>query len=230
MHVNNETGAIQPLNEIAAALRNHPAYFHADAAQGFGKDLASLQSTRIDLLSVRGHKIFGPKGIGALIARRRGFDRIPLSPLMYGGGQERGLRPGTLAVPLIVGIGKAAELALKHHSVRRRRCREFREVVLKELRPLEPRVNVDESAALPHVLSLSFSGLDSEAVMVAVKDLLAVSNGSACTSASYKPSHVLKAMDLSEEEIRGTLRFSWCHSTGHPDWAAVRTRIAALKR
>ena len=113
MHVNNESGVIQPIEEVAAVLEDHPAYFHVDAAQGFGKELAALRESRIDLISVSGHKVYGPKGVGALVARRRRFRRAPLKPLFYGGGQERGLRPGTLPVHLIVGLGLAAELGEK---------------------------------------------------------------------------------------------------------------------
>ena len=113
MHVNNESGVIQPIEEVAAVLADHPAYFHVDAAQGFGKELAALRESRIDLISVSGHKVYGPKGVGALVARRRRFRRPPLKPLFYGGGQERGLRPGTLPVHLIVGLGLAAELGAK---------------------------------------------------------------------------------------------------------------------
>lgn len=111
MHVNNETGIIQPLADIAQALAKHEAYFHVDAAQGFGKRLPDLQTARIDLISVSGHKLYAPKGIGSLILRRRGYDRPPLKPLVFGGDQERGLRPGTLPVALIVALGKAAEIA-----------------------------------------------------------------------------------------------------------------------
>jgi len=112
MHVNNETGVIQPIEPIAAHLEGHAAYFHVDAAQGFGKEIPALRHPRIDLISISGHKLFAPKGVGALVTRRRDGERPPLSPLMFGGGQERGLRPGTLPVHLIVGLGRAAELAL----------------------------------------------------------------------------------------------------------------------
>jgi cysteine desulfurase len=110
MQVNNETGIRQPIDEIAKILTDHKACFHTDAAQGFGKDIESLRNPRIDLISISGHKIYAPMGIGALIIRRRGYDRPPLQPLLSGGGQERGLRPGTLPVALIVALGKAAEI------------------------------------------------------------------------------------------------------------------------
>jgi cysteine desulfurase len=218
MHANNETGVVQPVTEITNVLADHTAYFHVDAAQGFGKDIKTLQNPRIDFISISGHKIYGPKGIGALITRRRGYNRAPLSPLIFGGGQERGLRPGTLPVPLVVGLGLAAELALKNHSKREKVCRAFRDRALRALNPLSPLINGEQSRTLPHVLNLSFPGLDSEAVMVALKDLVAISNGSACTSHNYQPSHVLKAMGIPHKQIEGAIRISWCHLTEDPDW------------
>ena len=138
MQVNNETGVMQPLRDIARLLENHPAYLHVDAAQGFGKEIAPLRDRRIDLISISGHKVYAPKGIGALVTRRRGGRRPPLTPLMHGGGQELGLRPGTLPVPLIAGLGKASELALAEHRERNAACRKFKEILLAELQPLKP--------------------------------------------------------------------------------------------
>lgn len=227
IHVNNETGVIQPLPEIIEIIANHSVFLHADAAQGFGKEIKALQSPRIDFISISGHKIYGPKGIGALIARRRGFNRPPLKPLLFGGGQERGLRPGTLPVPLVVGLGLAAELAISNAQERAQACLNYRKKVLFALTPLEPIINGDLSRTVPHVLNISFPGLDSEAVMVALKDIIAISNGSACTSHSYQPSHVLKAMGLSDLIIQSALRISWCHMTENPDWDEV---VEVIKR
>ena len=229
MHANNETGVIQPIEEIAALLGKHAAYFHVDAAQTFGKLIEPLRTPRIDLISASAHKIYGPKGVGALITRRRGFDRPPLKPLCFGGGQERGLRPGTLPVPLIVALGLAAQFAMKNHEDRAKRCREFRRQLEAALLPLDPKLHGDPKRSLTHVVNLSFAGLDSEAVMVALKGNVAISNGSACTSASYKPSHVLTAMNLPDDEIMGALRISWCHMTPAVDWNQVAMQIAALR-
>ncbi len=228
MHVNNETGVEQPLTEICEALSKSEAFFHVDAAQGFGKRTSPLRHERIDLVSISGHKIFAPKGIGALIARRRGFGKVPLEPLMYGGGQERGLRPGTLPVHLIVGLGLAAKLSEEQHDSRTLICSKLREQALNALEPLGALINGDQTRLLPHVLNLSFPGLDSEAVMLALKGVIACSNGSACTSASYQPSHVLKAMGLDEDRIRGAIRLSWCHLTCEIPWEEVRNRIRTL--
>jgi len=228
MQVNNETGVIQPIQEIAEGLCNHSAYFHVDAAQGFGKELEGLQHERVDMISISGHKIYGPKGIGALVLRQRGYARPPLAPLIVGGGQERGLRPGTLPVPLVAGLGLAAELAASEHQQRKVACETFRAGLLTAVAPLKPSMNGDTGRTVPHVLNLSLRGIDSEALMVAVKGLLAISNGSACTSQSYEPSHVLAAMGLDEDRCAGAVRVSWSHNTSQPDWEAVRSRIAPL--
>jgi cysteine desulfurase len=223
MHVNNETGVEQPLAEISSVLIDHPAYFHVDAAQSFGKDLEGiLRGRRIDMISASSHKVFGPKGVGALIVRRREFERAPLRPLMFGGGQERGLRPGTLPVHLIAGFGEAARLARKGGRERERRCREFRQSLLDGLAELGLIVNGDEDKIVPHVLNASIPGLDSETFVLVCKRLIAVSNGSACTSHSYTPSHVLTAMGLDRDRIDCAIRFSWCHLTEPVDWSAVR--------
>ena len=229
MQANNETGVRQPLAAIAEVLKDHPAWFHTDAAQGFGKDLEMLRHPRIDLISISGHKLYAPKGIGALIVRRRGYARPPLRPLAYGGGQERGLRPGTLPVALIVALGAAAEIAGRDRDRRQQVCWRIREQALAALMPLEPRLTGDQTQVMEHVLNLAFLGLDSEALMVGLKDLIAISNGSACTSSSYTPSHVLKAMGLDDDWASGCVRISWCHLTPAVDWDAVAARIRALR-
>lgn len=229
MHANNETGVIQPIEEIATLLGKSPAFFHVDAAQTFGKLIEPLRNPRIDLISASAHKIYGPKGVGAFITRRRGFERPPVKPLVFGGGQERGLRPGTLPVPLIVALGLAAEIAMKNHAARAKQCSNFRSQLEAALLPLAPKIHGDSGRSLAHVINLSFAGLDSEAVMVALKEDIAISNGSACTSASYKPSHVLKAMQLPDDEIMGALRISWSHLTPAVDWAPVAERIKMMR-
>ncbi len=225
MQVNNETGVVQPITQIAEMLAEHPAYFHLDAAQGFGKDISTLCNPRIDMISASAHKIYGPKGVGALIVRRRDYQKIPLTPLMYGGGQERGLRAGTLPVHLIVGFGVATALALKHSEERAAICRVFRDDVLKALAPFKPVIHGDLDRCLPHVINCSIAGLDSEAAMLALKGAIAISNGSACTSSRYTSSHVLNAMKLPEEEIQGALRMSWCHLTEPVDWHEIVERL-----
>jgi cysteine desulfurase len=221
MHVNNETGVIQPIAEIAELLAGHEAYFHIDAAQGFGKELAPLRNPRIDLLSISGHKHFAPKGIGALVMRRRGNQRPPISPLMFGGGQERGLRPGTLPVHLIAALGKAAELAEAELEQRCAFNQQFRQRALNALAPLNRILTGDQDRVIPHILNLSIPGVDAESAMDALDGTIAISNGSACTSGQQVCSHVLSAMGVKEERAEGALRLSWCHMTPEPDWAKV---------
>lgn len=227
MHVNNETGVVQPLKELGEVLADHAALFHVDAAQGFGKDIPALQNPRIDLIGVSGHKIYAPKGIGALIMRRRVGQLPPLSPLMFGGGQERGLRPGTLPVPLIAGLGKAAEIALEEAEQRARICQDFRRQLLNALQPLQPVFNGDQSRTLPSIVNVSFPGLDAESVLEAWADLVAVSTGSACTTQSQTCSHVLSAMEIPAAQIDGAIRLSWSHMSEMPDTAQM-VRAARL--
>jgi len=226
MQVNNETGVKQPVADIADALGDHSAFFHVDAAQGFGKDIASLRHPRIDMISASGHKIHAPKGVGALILRRRNGDRPPVKPLLFGGGQERGVRPGTLPVHLIAGFGKAAELALAEWQQRDQCCRAFRDTLLEGLCPLAPAINGDPERSMPHIVNLSIRGMDAESVIDAWRDLAAISDGAACTSASYTCSHVLSAMGLSEERKAGAVRLSWSHLSAMPDLAAM---VAAVR-
>jgi cysteine desulfurase len=229
MHVNNETGVIQPIQEICAAVEDHDAYLHVDAAQGFGKCIEDLRNPRIDLVSLSGHKIYGPKGIGALMGRRRGFDAVPLTPLQFGGGQERTLRPGTLPVPLVVGLGKASELAAANYAERDKANCAIRDRMFAALRAISPMINGDPERTAPHCVNVSFKGVDSEAAIVALKEIAAISNGSACTSQSYSPSHVLSAMGLNNERIAGALRISWCHLTDEPDWNRVAEALSGLQ-
>lgn len=245
MHVNNETGLVQPVDEVASGLKDDRVFLHVDAAQGFGRELAALRHPRIDLMSISGHKIHAPKGIGALIVRRAslkagstpssdvlpGFSRAEakplLTPIMFGGGQERGWRPGTLPVHLIAGLGLAAELALEEGESRARRCREFRDRLLDGLAPLQPAINGDPDRSVPHIVNFAIPGVDAETAIEAWQDLVAISQGAACTSQTYTCSHVLRAMGLPEWRKDGALRLSWCHFTEMPDVAAM---VAAVRR
>jgi cysteine desulfurase len=229
MHVNNESGVIQPLPRLVEVLADHPAYLHVDAAQGFGKANAELRHPRIDLISISGHKLCAPKGIGALAARRRSGERPPLSPLMFGGGQERGLRPGTLPAHLIVGLGLAAELADREAETRWSAAVELKRRLLEGLAPLGALQNGDPGRTSPYLVNVSFPGLDAETVMEAWQDLAAISDGAACTSQSATCSHVLSAMGLKGERIEGAVRLSWCHLTPMPDIAAMATALQCAR-
>ena len=221
MHVNNETGVVQPIDEYAGVLDGHGAYFHSDSAQGFGKDLERPRHPRIDLLSISGHKLFAPKGIGALIARRRGRTAIPMQPLTYGGGQERGLRAGTQPVHLIAALGRAVELAAEHHDHRRAHCDRLRQELAAALEGSPAVVNGDPERLLGNCMNVSFLGTDTEALMLSLKGVAAFSNGSACTSLSYDPSHVLQAMGLDQARLESGVRLSWSHLTPDFDWTQV---------
>ena len=228
MHVNNETGVIQPLDEIASGMANHLAFLHVDAAQSFGKIAVTLKNQRIDLISVSGHKIYAPKGIGALITRRRGYEKVPLKPLMFGGGQERGIRPGTLPVALIAALGEAAALSVAESGKWMDRCASMKEEALKALLPLGGVPVGPEGGVISSTLNIRFPMLDSEALIVGLQGYAAISNGSACTSSSYKPSHVLKAMGMDDVGATRCVRLSWSHLTTDPDWKKIAERIRQL--
>ena len=213
MAVNNETGVIQPLKEVIQIIKDHECYFHVDAAQSFGKDNETLKDKRIDLISISGHKIFAPKGIGALITRLRNFNKPPLKPLFFGGGQEAKLRPGTLPVHLIVGLGMAAKIAKKDLKKRQTKNRKIYDQVIKLMNNLGGKLNGDEKYLLGNCVNFSIPTVDAEAFMLTTKDLISISNGSACTSSTYEPSHVIKAMNNNENILKGAVRISWCHLT-----------------
>jgi cysteine desulfurase len=229
MHVNNETGVIQPLSEYVEVLRGHPAFLHVDAAQSFGKLVEPLRDKRIDLISASGHKIFAPKGVGVLLARCRDYNDPPIEPLMYGGGQEKGVRPGTLPVHLVAALGEAVRIAQKTYDKRMTACAKIKERALEELIAAGGMPNGRQEACIASTLNISFPGLDSEALILQLKDQVAISNGSACTSSNYSFSHVLTSMGLAPERIRGSLRISWCHMTPEIDWALLAKKITSLR-
>jgi len=230
IHGNNETGVLNPVAEIADLLesKEEGIFFHVDAAQTFGKVITPLSHQRIDMMSISSHKIYGPKGIGALLIRTRDFHRPPLEPLMLGGGQERGLRPGTLPVHLIAGLGKAADLALKHKDKRESQCKEVREAAIKIFNELGAQINGDNENTLTHTLNVSIPGINSEAAIITLKEVAYISNGSACTSENYTLSHVLLAMDLPEERVEGAIRLSWSHLTPNFAWEPIKLCLETL--
>jgi cysteine desulfurase len=209
MHANNETGVLQPVREIAELLDGTDTLFHTDAAQTFGKETEELKTLPCDFISISSHKIYGPQGVGALYVRRHGAARRPLDSLLFGGGQERGLRPGTIPVPLVVGFGRAVGLAISEHQDRATEANRVKDQLIAGLQSVDHEINGDQTIAQTHVLNVSFPGVNSEALMMALRDKIAISNGSACTSASYDPSHVLLAMGLDEDRISESVRISW---------------------
>ena len=206
MAVNNEIGVIQPIAEIGELLRSRGVLFHVDAAQATGKIDIDLGKLKIDLMSFSAHKTYGPKGIGALYVRRK--PRVRLEAQMHGGGHERGMRSGTLATFLIVGMGEAFRLARLEMKAENERIRALRDRLFKGLSDLpEIYVNGDLEHRVPHNLNISFAYVEGESLMMAVKDI-AVSSGSACTSASLEPSYVLRALGLTDELAHSSIRFS----------------------
>ncbi len=207
MSVNNEIGVIQPVKEIAALCREKGAYFHCDAAQAVGKIPLDVADLGVDLLSISGHKFYGPKGIGALYVRRR--PRVRLEPLMSGGGQERGLRSGTLPTPLCVGLGAAAAIAADEMAAESERISALRLRLLEGIKGRLSGVALNGHAErrVAGNLNLSFEGVDAEALMRALPSL-AVSSGSACTSTAVEPSYVLRALGLPEARARSSIRLA----------------------
>ncbi len=234
MAANNEIGVIQPLAEIGALCRARGVYFHTDAAQAVGKIPLDVEAMSIDLMSISGHKIYGPKGIGALYVRRR--PRVRLESMIHGGGQERGMRSGTLPTPLCVGLGEACAIAKAEMPEEAKRLEALRDRLYRGITGLLPEVylNGDLEHRLPGNLNLSFAYVEGEGLMMGIKDL-AVSSGSACTSASLEPSYVLRALGVDEELAHTSIRFGLGRFTtvDEVDWAVEQvvqavTRLRAL--
>ena len=207
MAVNNEIGVIQPVAEIGALCRQHGAFFHTDAAQAIGRIALDVNEMGIDLMSLTAHKVYGPKGIGALYVRRR--PRVRLTPLFDGGGQERGFRSGTLPAPLCVGFGEACRLARLEMADEAKRIGALRDRLYDGIttRLAGVALNGDAMTRIPGNLNLSFGHVDAEALMASLK-AVAVSSGSACTSASLEPSFVLKALGVEDRLAHASIRFS----------------------
>jgi cysteine desulfurase len=206
MAVNNEIGVIQPLAEIGVICRRHGVFFHTDAAQAVGKIDINVEAMNIDLLSISGHKVYGPKGIGALYVRRK--PRVRLEALINGGGQERGFRSGTLPTPLCVGLGEACRIAREEMQTENEKISKLSNLLHSRITSALPEVylNGDVTKRIPGNLNLSFAHVEGEGLMMGIKNL-AVSSGSACTSASLEPSYVLRALGVSEEMSHTSIRF-----------------------
>jgi cysteine desulfurase len=206
MMVNNEIGVIQDIAAIGEICRSRGILFHVDAAQATGKVAIDLQKLKVDLMSFSAHKTYGPKGIGALYVRRK--PRVRLEAQMHGGGHERGMRSGTLATHQIVGMGEAFRIAKAEMATENERIRMLRDRLMKGLMDMEEvHVNGDMEHRVPHNLNLSFNYVEGESLIMAIKDV-AVSSGSACTSASLEPSYVLRALGRSDELAHSSIRFT----------------------
>ncbi|MDD3445230.1 MAG: aminotransferase class V-fold PLP-dependent enzyme, partial [Zavarzinia sp.] len=232
MAVNNEIGVIQPIAEAAKIAHEKGALFHTDAAQAAGKIPLDVNAMGIDLMSISGHKLYGPKGIGALYVRRK--PRVRLVAQMNGGGQERGMRSGTLAPPLCVGIGEACRIAREEMTKDSEHitalARKFYDTVTAKLPDVF--LNGDKEQRYPGNLNLSFAYVEGESLIMGIKDL-AVSSGSACTSASLEPSYVLRALGVEEELAHTSIRFGFGRFTTEAeiDYAAdtIVNRVSKLR-
>jgi cysteine desulfurase len=207
MAANNEIGVLQPLAEIGEMCRDRQVLFHTDAAQAIGKIILDVQAMKIDLMSLTAHKVYGPKGIGALYVRRRN-PRVQLAPQQHGGGHERGMRSGTLYTPQIVGFGKAVEIALAEQATENQRLTELRGRLWNVLSQLEGiHFNGHPQQRLAGNLNISVEGVDGAALLLGLQPVMAVSSGSACSSATTAPSHVLTALGHSEQLAYASVRF-----------------------
>jgi cysteine desulfurase len=231
MSVNNEIGVIQDIEAIGEITREKGIIFHVDAAQATGKIEIDLQKLKVDLMSFSAHKTYGPKGIGALYVRRK--PRVRIEAQMHGGGHERGMRSGTLATHQIVGMGEAFRIAREEMATENERIRMLRDRLLRGLKDIEEvYVNGDMERRVPHNLNISFNFVEGESLIMAVKDV-AVSSGSACTSASLEPSYVLRALGRNDELAHSSIRFTVGRFTTEQDVDYVinllKTKIAKLR-
>jgi cysteine desulfurase len=230
MWANNEIGTIQPMAEIAEVCHRHDVLLHSDACQAVGRIPVDLRATGVDLLTLSGHKMYGPKGIAALVIRRQ-RPRVRLQPQLVGGGQQHGLRSGTLPVPLVVGLGEACALAESDMPDEAVRLRELRDHLLERLeheaRPLI--VNGDLDHRLPGNLNVGFIGVEAETVLLRLPGL-GLSVGSACSATHSEPSHVLKALGLSDEQAHATLRFGLGRGTSREELDEAIDALVAVVR
>lgn len=211
MHVNNETGIIQPVDEIGEGLAKRKVLFHVDATQSCGKLVEELKQLKYNMLSLSAHKLQGPQGIGVLVLRKNGYRLPPVKAIMYGGQQEHGIRPGTIPVALAAGCGCACDIAANEYAKNMEKTANLKTLVLRlfdEL-GLEYHLNGDQHHCVNSTINVCIPGVMSEALMISSKQYCSISNGSACTSKSYAPSYVLSAMGVPESEIECSVRISW---------------------
>ena len=227
MHANNETGIIQPVKEIGEFLKEQKVLFHVDATQSCGKLVEELRELSYDMLSLSAHKFYGPQGIGALILRKKRYKLPPVKAITYGGQQESGIRPGTIPVGLVAGLGVACELAEADYKKNMGHCRECKTIVLEQLAQcgLEYIINGNQEFCMENTVNVSIKGVEAEALMLSSKQYCGISNGSACNSKSYSPSYVLVAMGLDENRISSSVRLSWGAGT---DQEELKSNIAEL--
>ena len=215
MHVNNETGIIQPVEEIGDALSDKDILFHVDATQSCGKLVDEIKTLKYNMLSFSAHKMYGPQGIGVLVLRRRNGKRLPVKAISYGGQQENGLRPGTVPVALVAGCGECCRLANATYKESNKHSSLIKSMIIREIEEsgLDYQIIGAPEYCVDSTLNIAFKGIDSEALMLSTKAYCGVSNGSACTSKNYSPSYVLTAMGIPEDIISSSIRISWGRQT-----------------
>lgn len=211
MHVNNETGIIQPVEVIGEELAKRKVLFHIDATQSCGKLVEEIKQMKYDMLTFSAHKLQGPQGIGVLVLRKKGYRLPPVKGIMYGGQQEHGIRPGTIPVALVAGCGRACEIAAREYAENKKKTEELKKIVMSSFDEsgLEYHINGDKNYCISSTVNICIPGVMSEALMISTKQYCSISNGSACTSKSYSPSYVLSAMGVPENEIECSVRISW---------------------
>lgn len=227
MHVNNETGQIQPIEDLGRELKKRNVLFHVDATQSCGKLVDELRNAQYDMLSFSAHKLRGPQGVGVLVLRKKQYKLPPVKAIMYGGQQERGIRPGTIPVALVAGCGKACDLAEKSYKRDHLSTLAIKDLLyeLLEESGIKYCINGDEKTCISNTLNICFYGVSSEALMIMTKKYCGISNGSACTSNNYSPSYVLQAMGIAPELIESSVRISWGPET---DPIQVRTEFSKM--
>lgn len=227
MHVNNETGIIQPIKELGEILDEKGILFHVDATQSCGKLVPELRDVKYNMLSLSAHKLSGPQGVGALILRKKKYKLPPIKAITYGGQQEHGIRPGTVPVALVAGLGKACGLAEEEYKDNIQKFQENKNLVISLIKQsgLEYAFNGNQDYCMPNTINVSFKGVESEALMLSSKQYCGISNGSACTSHDYTPSYVLTAMGLDADRISSGVRISWGAKT---DSEELRVNLAKL--
>ena len=230
--VNNETGVIQPINMIGEYLTDKDTFFHVDATQSFGKLVDELKNVKYNMLSMSAHKIGGPQGVGTLVLRREKYKLPPVKGIMYGGQQEHGIRPGTIPVALVAGLGKACELAEMEYKQKSEKCKKIKDTLLKILvdSGVTYQINGDLSCSVPNTLNVCFDGVSSEALMLSSKQYCGVSNGSACNSNSYSPSFVLVAMGVPIDIIESSIRVSWGAESKVEEIASAFTNMVEVAK
>lgn len=232
MHANNETGIIQPVEELGEILAEKGILFHVDATQSCGKLVPELRRIKYNMLSLSAHKLSGPQGIGALVLRKKRYKLPPVKSIVYGGQQEHGIRPGTVPVALVAGLGKACELAEQEYNANIEHYKKIKQVVTKLIKEagINYIFNGNQDYCMPNTVNVSFMGVESEALMLLSKQYCGISNGSACTSHDYSPSYVLTAMGLSEDKISSAIRISWGANTDEDELINNLSNLLAVAK